>query len=574
MDDEPPSSYQRRKRRRARRRSVLDTVGDAGAGHDLATAARPLMSIWGAGPFAAGADRRERTLRRDAGLILGAALAAADAAMLVERALDDARGLRLGSARRVSILAVGKAAAAMAGAAARALGSRVTSGVVVVPDGWDGDPAMSAGPDPSLDPQPPGLSAPYAGAAAAWPPRLALRRAGHPLPDERSVAAAADVARAAAAAAVAPPATLVGTTPHAEGRTEPDGDVLLCLISGGGSALLAAPPAGVPLDALRETTVLLLRAGAPIEELNAVRKHLDALKGGGLARLAAPARVIGLVLSDVPGDSLDVIASGPLSPDPTTYADAIDVLRRRDLWSRVPEPVRAHLVRGQAGGLPETPKPGDPVFDRVELHVIGNAAAAAMAARAEAERLGYAASVSTSTLRGVARDVGARLARDARRVAGAAAPADGLPRMLRSDAGSVDRSTPIDSVELDQGAAAGSLLAAPVCTVEAGETTVVVRGQGRGGRCQELALAAALGIDGVGGVLVAAIGTDGIDGPTDAAGAVATGRTVARAHAAGLDPSARLDDNDAYEVFARLDDLVITGPTGTNVNDIVIVLVR
>lgn len=317
-------------------------------------------------------------------------------------------------------------------------------------------------------------------------------------------------------------------------------DRLLVLVSGGGSALATLPAAGLDLEALRATTDLLLRSGATIDELNAVRKHLDRWKGGRLARAAAPARVLALVVSDVVGDPLDVIASGPTVGDPTTFEDALDVLARRGVAERVPAMVRAHLDAGARGERAESPTPDDAIFEQVATHLVATCCDAAQAALAEAARRGYATELLTTTLEGEAREVGGRLARDLLR---APAPAGGL------------------------------------CRAAAGETTVHVRGDGRGGRNQELALGAARALDAVGGppesvaehaALVVSLGTDGIDGPTDAAGAFSDRATLARARALGLDAEAALARNDAYPFFKALDDLLIIGPTGTNVMDLVL----
>jgi hydroxypyruvate reductase len=315
------------------------------------------------------------------------------------------------------------------------------------------------------------------------------------------------------------------------------GDLVVCVVSGGGSALLPAPADGITLAEKQQVTRLLLASGATIEEMNAVRKHLSRLKGGGLARLARPAALLTLVLSDVAGDRLDVIASGPTFPDPTTFADALEVLARRRIASRVPAAVLARLEAGARGDLPETPKPDDPIF-RSSAHVlVGTNALAVAAAERQALALGYRTLVLSTTVTGEAREVGAVHAALAREVA-----------------------------------ASGRPLRRPACVLSGGETTVTVRGGGRGGRNQELVLAAAPGIAGLEGVLVLSAGTDGTDGPTDAAGAVADGETVSRARAAGLDPRAALDGNDAYPFFQALGDLVVTGPTRTNVMDLRLVL--
>ena len=427
-------------------------------------------------------------LRADALACLRAAIAAVEPERLVRRALASGDELLLGSGP-VRVAAIGKAAAAMVRGAAAALGERFAGGVVVMPPG-------------------PGQELPSGCRAIAG---------GHPVPDAGSVAGGRAVLELA------------------EGLGSDD--LLLCLISGGGSALMTLPPEAVSLADVQATTGALLRAGATIGELNAVRKHLDRLKGGRLARAAAPARVLALVLSDVVGDPLDVIASGPVSPDPTTFAEAVEVLRRRGVRDAVPAVVREHLDRGLRGEAAESPKPADRCFERVVVRIVGNNRMAAEAAVAEAARRGYAARLLTTELIGEAREAGRELATSA------------LAERARGAAG-------------------------PSCLVAAGETTVTVTGGGSGGRNQELALGAALALAGSEGVLLASAGTDGVDGPTDAAGALADGATLERAAALGLDPEAALGDNDAYPFFRALGDLIVTGPTGTNVMDVQVVLWR
>jgi hydroxypyruvate reductase len=348
--------------------------------------------------------------------------------------------------------------------------------------------------------------------------RIQLVEGGHPIPDERGRAAAEEIVRLARGAGA--------------------DDLVLCLISGGGSALAPLPVAGVSLGEKQAVTRLLLEAGATINELNAVRKHLSALKGGQLARAACPAPVVALLLSDVIGDPLDVIASGPTAPDPTTFGDALAVLDRFGLRERVPAPVRRHLEAGAAGALPETPKPGDPVFETVANRVIGNNALVTDAALAAARRLGYPPLLLTRELQGEAREVA--------RVLGAI-----VAEAMRS----------------------GQPVGRPACLVAGGETTVTVRGPGKGGRCQEFCLALVPALAARPGAVVLAAGTDGSDGPTDAAGAVVDWTSLARARENGLDPRAALAANDAYHFFAALGDLVATGPTGTNLLDLYLAVV-
>ena len=311
-------------------------------------------------------------------------------------------------------------------------------------------------------------------------------------------------------------------------------DELLVLLSGGASALMVAPAAGLTLDDKRRATDILLRGGADIHALNTVRKHLSRIKGGWLAA-CAPGRCRTLAISDVVGDDLSFIASGPTVPDPTRFEDALDVLRRFGGVDAYPRPVVAHLTRGATGTLPETPKPGDPRLARAASVVIGGRRDAMIGAADRARTLGYHVVVRDAPIIGEAR-------------------------------------TAADSHVRDVDAAARAA-GRPLCVVSSGETTVRVRGSGRGGRNQEFALAAVDLVSSLGTVVAASIGTDGIDGPTDAAGAVVDSTTRARARAAGQDPSDFLRDNNAYAFFAALGDLIHTGPTGTNVGDLQVFLV-
>ena len=343
--------------------------------------------------------------------------------------------------------------------------------------------------------------------------------AGHPVPDEAGRRAADEVE-----------ALVRGLGEH---------DLLLLLVSGGASALLPAPVEGVTLADKALTTSALLRAGATIGELNAVRKHLSRLKGGGLVRAAAPARVACLALSDVVGDDPSTIASGLAAPDPTTYDTAVDVLKRKGVWEAAPAAVRRHLEAGARGQRPETPKPGDPLFRRVAFAIVGSNRLSVEAAAGEARRQGLRPLVLTTRLEGEAREV-----------------ARTLTAVLRE---CVEHGRPAPP---------------PVCLLAGGETTVSVTGSGRGGRNQELVLAAAepLATFPVPAV-VASLATDGIDGNSDAAGGVADDRSLARAAALGLAPaSAFLAENDSRSFLGPLGDLIVTGPTGTNVIDLTVLL--
>jgi hydroxypyruvate reductase len=342
--------------------------------------------------------------------------------------------------------------------------------------------------------------------------------AGHPVPDARGEAAARRIRALAEAAG-------------------PD-DLLLVLVSGGGSALTPAPVPPITLGDKQAMTRLLLAAGANINQLNAVRKHCSLLKGGQLARAAAPARVHALLLSDVIGDPLDVIASGPTAPDASTFADARAILERFDLWTRAPASITDRLERGARGLIPETPKADDPVFRHVTNTVIGNNALVVDAAAARARELGFTPHVLTRSLEGEAREVAERLVALARRIHDGQGP-----------------------------------VAAPACVIAGGETTVTVQGKGTGGRCQEFGLAAALALEGQDGIVALAAGTDGTDGPTDAAGAVVDGGSARRARERGHDPWERLHANDSNPVLAAIGDLVVTGPTNTNLLDLYLLLI-
>lgn len=435
---------------------------------------------------------RKRYLR-----ILEAALAAVEPRACTRQALHRADNrLRvagkiydLDRTRHVFVVGFGKAGAPMAQAVEDLIGDRITDGVVVVKYGH-----------------------------TAPTRQVRLVEAGHPVPDEGSVVgaqAAVDLARRAG-----------------------EEDLVIVLISGGGSALLTLPAPGLTLDDLQTLTDLLLRSGATINEVNAVRKHCSAVKGGQLARHIAPARALALVLSDVVGNRLDAIASGPLVPDPTTFADAWAVVEKYGLAGHLPPRVRAHLRAGLQGQVPETLKPGDPVLTRVAVTIVGDNARAAEAAARAAVEAGYNTQVLSTFVEGEARQV-------ARVVAA-----------LGKEVVRYRRPQP-----------------PPACLILGGETTVTVRGTGKGGRNQELALAAALALEGWPHITVVTLGTDGTDGPTDAAGGMVDGETVARARAAGLDPLACLQNNDAYPLLRATHDLLVTGPTNTNVNDLIFIFV-
>jgi len=439
----------------------------------------------------------ESQLRRDAIEIFMAGVAAVEPGLAVRSHLKlegdillaDEHRLPLHSETRVFIVGAGKAGAPMAAAVEEVLGDRVHRGLVVVKYGH-----------------------------LAPVERVSILEAGHPIPDEAGVIATGMLRD-----------LLDETSEH---------DLIICLLSGGGSALLPSPTPPVNLEDKQKITNLLLESGAEIGEINCVRKHLSLLKGGGLARAAYPARVLTLILSDVVGDPLDVIASGPTVGDPTTFAQAVSVLKRYNLKDNVPDTVMKYLSDGAAGSHPETPEPGDPDLSGVINLLVGTNAIAVKAAKDTARALGYHTTVLSSTVTGETRDAAAAHSAVARKI-----------------------------VSTDQP------VRRPACVLSGGETTVTIKGTGKGGRNQEFALAAALGIESLSGTVILSGGTDGTDGPTDAAGAVADGTTVERAQALNLDPMAFLDNNDSYTFFEQLGDLLITGPTLTNVMDLRVILV-
>jgi glycerate 2-kinase len=442
-------------------------------------------------------SRTTQQLREDARLIFAAGVAAADPVAAVQHAVVRQHdtlyiaGVPYDLRRYAHVYVVGggKAGATMAQGLEAILGEWLTGGAVTVKYGH-----------------------------LAPVTRVTLYEAGHPIPDaagKRGAAAIMNLAQQAGA-----------------------NDLVLCLLSGGGSALLPAPIAGISLAEKQQVTGLLLECGASIDEINVIRKHLSALKGGQLARLVAPATLITLVLSDVVGDRLDSIASGPTVPDPSTYQDCLAIAARYNLLDRLPASVRAHVQRGQSEAYPDTPKAGDAAFTHCQTVVVGSNRLALHAARDTARALGYETLILSASIQGETREIA---------------------RMHAAIAQEIRQS--------------GAPLAPPACVISGGETTVTLRGRGKGGRNQEFVLAAAPDIAGLERVVVLSGGTDGTDGPTDAAGAIADGQTVARARTMGLEPEQFLRQNDSYHFFAALGDLLITGPTGTNVMDIHLLLI-
>ncbi len=435
--------------------------------------------------------------------IFNAALRAVDPYRAVTSVLRSAGGgLDIGGTTydratfdRIIVIGAGKATARMAEAVEETIGKGIDGGVIIVKYGHSGNLGI-----------------------------IEQLEAGHPIPDEAGVRGTMRILEFV--------------------RGADEKTLVLCLLSGGGSALLVAPLPGVTLEDKQLTTDLLLKAGADIYELNTVRKHLSAIKGGRLAQAAYPASVVTLILSDVIGDRLDVIASGPTAPDSSTYADAAFVISRYGLSSAVPPRVTALIERGLAGREKETVKNGDACFARTRNVIVGGIAQALEAARDKAVSLGYTAEIHTAELQGEARAAARTLASTALRVR--------------------------DSMKHGE----------KRCLLSGGETTVTVRGKGKGGRNQELALAFALEVSGLPGIDLLSAGTDGTDGPTDAAGAVVDAFTAQKARECGIPPEAYLEDNDSYTFFVKTDSAcglkhhVFTGPTGTNVMDLQIILIE
>ncbi len=431
--------------------------------------------------------------------ILDAALEAVDPYQVVRRiASSDGNSLlvsgetfRLADFDHIYLVSFGKAAFPMAKALQALLGPRLTNGIVTVKDGYlPADKTRQ-----TLD-------------------RIRLFKASHPIPDRRGIQAAEAVIELLQ-------------------RTTPD-DLVICAISGGGSALLCKPVSGVSLGDLQALTGLLLKSGAAIAEINTLRKHLDEVKGGGLARFAQPAEVITLILSDVVGDPLDAIASGPTVPDPGRFQDCWSILERYQLLEAVPTSIKHHILRGLSGEIPETMKADEPIFKQVHNFVIANNLQAAAAAQQKALQLGFFTEILTTQLQGEAQAAGEMV-------------------------GTV----------LKQLAARRKSSGRPACTIAGGETTVTVRGDGVGGRNLEVALGSIFEINSLEEAMIITLATDGGDGPTDAAGAVVTGETLQRAAKIGLDPQDILDRNNSYTFFEALGDLIKIGPTQTNVNDLV-----
>lgn len=444
-----------------------------------------------------GKSRLDRKARRVGIEVVEAVLRAADPGDLLRSKVNvksdvltiDGYTFDLKSYGKIIVVGGGKASGEMARVLESLLGSRISSGIVNVP--YDASSSKSK--------------------------IIKFQPAGHPIPDESGMRGAQDMLG------------LVDQT----GKE----DLVICLISGGGSSLMPLPRGDITLNEKRVVTDSLLKSGATISEINTVRKHISDFKGGWLAKRAYPSTVVNLILSDVLGDPLDFIASGPTVPDSTTFDDAIVILKRYDLWEKMPRSVERLLLDGQDGVIEETPKDRDNVFEKVYNVVVGNNRSATLAACNRLRDADVSPLLLTTSLEGEARHVGTMLASIAKEVK-----------------------------------ASGNPLSRPCGIVAGGESTVKVVGSGKGGRNQEIALSAAFGIVRMDGVVVVSFGTDGIDGPTDAAGALVDGKTIARSEECKLDAKKFLANNNSYDFFSELNDLIFTGPTKTNVNDVSLII--
>jgi glycerate 2-kinase len=434
---------------------------------------------------------------RDICHVIASAMNSADAESAVKRniVLNESilymgsKSYDLNDYKRIYLFGAGKAVLPMAKAVYHLLAQHLTSGVLITKEGY----------------VPPGPS-PFEG-------KIVVHQASHPIPDDRNIAASSQL------------------LPFLQVLQKDD--LVVLLISGGGSSLLIKPAQGISLKDLQNTTGLLLESGATIDEMNTVRKHMDDYKGGNLAKLCFPAVVTCLILSDVIGDRLEMVASGPTVPDSSTYQDAWSIIERYGLLEQIPAAVKNHFEKGIQGKIPETIKPGDPILDQVQNYLVGNNTQSVQAAIKAADSLGFHTQLLTTSLHGEASQVGKSLAESAKSLH------------------------------------ASCSISLPFCMVAGGETTVTIHGGGKGGRNQELVLGAIKSMAGNEPLVLISLGTDGGDGPTDAAGAIATNETYSLGLSMGLDPSEYLQRNDSYHYFEKLGDLIKTGPTFTNVNDLV-----
>jgi glycerate 2-kinase len=436
--------------------------------------------------------KTNRSLKKDASSILRYSIKACDPDSAVRKHVQlqggnlvaNSYSYRLESKRRILVIGAGKASARMGLALERILRDRIYSGIVVTKKGY-GIPLS----------------------------KVEQLEGGHPLPDRDGLKATQEIIK-----------LLSQTTKD---------DLVILLLSGGGSSLLISPIPGINLKDKIKFTDQLLKCGADITEINTLRKHISSVKGGGLAKMAQPASVLTLILSDVIGDRIDSIASGPTAPDRTTFADCIRIIRKYNLEDKIPSAIYRYLRSGVEGKVEETPKPGNPIFRKVRNVIIGSNRLALQAAKEKAEDLGYNTMI--------------------------------LPRPVAGDT----TKAAINHIELIRKIKyTGKPLRPPACVISGGETTVKIKGKGLGGRNQEFTLVMALGITGMKSIVFLSAGTDGTDGPTDAAGAFCDGDTIRRALRRGMVAQHYLEKNDSYHFFKKLDDLIITGPTYTNVMDI------
>lgn len=349
--------------------------------------------------------------------------------------------------------------------------------------------------------------------------KIKLLPSDHPIPSERGVNSAKELVK------------LVEETKSKK-------TLFIVLLSGGGSALMPLPANSISIEDVKELTSLLLKCGATIDEINCVRKHISRIKGGQLARLCYPSTVVSLIISDVVGDKVDVIASGPTAPDPTTFEDAVNILKKYSIYRSVPQSIINYLEKGKKGIVPETPKPGDIIFSRVFNFIIASNRESLLNMAKVASSMGYNTLILSSQIEGEARHVGIVIASICKEILQSNHP---IPK--------------------------------PALIFAGGETTVTVKGRGKGGRNQELALSAAIKIADCKGIYIASMGSDGIDGITDAAGAIVDSSTCSRALSMGLNPIKYLENNDSYTFFKKVGGLIITGYTETNVNDFIIGLI-
>lgn len=409
--------------------------------------------------------------------------------LIIKEKNENERILNLKDFERIYLLGTGKASCSMAQAVEELLGERITRGLITTKYGH-------------------GLPLRF----------TEVIEAGHPLPDPKGLEGAKKMKD-----------LLVQSGPK---------DLIFFLVSGGGSALLPFPVNGITLEEKQTLTQLLLACGADIKEINTIRKHISQIKGGWVARWAYPSTLVTFILSDVVGDPLDMIASGPTVPDPSTFEEAWEILEKYDLTEKIPISIKHHLLMGKEKKIEETPKPGEEVFKKVTNLIIGSNFLALREAEREAQKNGFHTLLLSSSIVGETREV-ARFH------------------------GAIAREIVLTNHPIPK----------PACVLSGGETTVTLQGHGLGGRNQEFCLAAAFEIEGLEKVVLLSGGTDGTDGPTDAAGAISDHTTLLRAKKMGLDPKAYLKNNDSYHFFEKLGDLLITGPTRTNVMDVRILLV-